>query len=317
MFPFLNARCKPGWMAVLPQRGGVTLAHVVRETGARPEIRLLDSFAVENGEQDALLRLCKARQLKTYACTTLLGAGDYNISQLDAPPVPREERKEALRWSLKEIVSYPVDTACIDVLDIPNAGLPSGRSAGVLAVSAAEQTVRARVAPFEAAKIGLEAVDIPELAQRNVAALLEDENRGLAFVRIDEAGMMLTLTFHGELVAVRRGEMNSLQLSDDDAEMRARSRERLVLELQRSLDNFDRQYSHIPVSKVVLASYPPVKNLADELRENIYVPVLEMDLAGVLHFPSVPELKSPSCQAKNLLAIGAALRTAMPDEVAP
>ena len=314
MFPFLKSRRKPGWMAVLPQRDGVTLAHVVRETGSRPEVRLLDSFAMENGEQDALLRLCKARQLQSYACTTLMGMGDYNITQLDAPPVPREERKEALRWSLKEIVNYPVETACIDVLDIPSAGLPAGRSVGVLAVSAAEPAVRARVAPFEAAKIGLEAVDIPELAQRNVAALLEDANRGLAFLRIDEVGMMLTLTFHGELVAVRRGEMNSLQLNEADAEARARSRERLVLELQRSLDNFDRQYSHIPVSKVVLASYPPVENLADELRENIYVPVLDMDLAGVLDFPSVPELKSPPCQAKNLLAIGAALRTATPGE---
>lgn len=316
MFPFSNARRKPGWMAVIPQRDGVTLAHVVRETGSRPEVRLLDSFAVENGEEDALLRLCKARQLKSYVCTTLMGAGDYNITQLDVPSVPREERKEALRWSLKEVVSYPVDTACIDVLDIPSVGLPAGRSVGVLAVSAAEQAVRARVAPFEAAKIGLEAVDIPELAQRNVAALLEDANRGLAFLRIDEAGMMLTLTFHGELVAVRRGEMNSLQLNEADAEARARSRERLVLELQRSLDNFDRQYSHIPVSKVVLASYPPVENLADELRENIYVPVLDMDLAGVLDFPSVPELKNPLCQAKNLLAIGAALRTANSGEVA-
>ena len=42
-------------------------------------------------------------------------------------------------------------------------------------------------------QIVLDAVDIPELAQRNVAALLEDQNRGLAFLRIDETGMMLTL----------------------------------------------------------------------------------------------------------------------------
>ncbi len=309
MLPFLTTRRKPGWLAILPQGGWVTLAHVVRSPNSRPEVRLLDSFAVENGEREALQRLRVARQLKSYACTTLMDGGDYAVTQLDAPFVPKEERKEALRWALKDMVSYPLDGACIDVLDIPNAGLPSGRSAGVLVVSAAEQAVRSRVAVFEEAKITLAALDIPELAQRNVAALLEDENRGLAFLRIDESGMMLTLTFHGELIAVRRGEINTLQLNGGDEDQRVRVKERLVLELQRSLDNFDRQYSHISISKVILASYPLVENLAAQLGENIYVPIKEMDLAAVLDFPSIPELKNPQCQARNLLAIGAALRT--------
>ncbi len=308
MLPFLSVQRKPGWLALLPQGGRLTLAHVVRDAGSRPEVRLLDSFALEKSEAEALIRLRTARQLKSYACTTLLGDSEYNLTQLDAPAVPVEERKEALRWAIKEMVSYPVESACIDVLDIPSVGMPPGRSAGVMVVSASEKAVLARVAAFEAAKIPLAVVDIPELAQRNVAALLEDENRGLAFLRIDESGMMLTLTFHGELIAVRRGETSTLQLNGSDADQRARVKERLVLELQRSLDNFDRQYSHIPISKVVLACYPDVENLAIELGENTYVPVKAMDLSSVLHFPSVPELKNPQFQAKNLLAIGAALR---------
>lgn len=308
MLPFLSAQRKPGWLALLPQGGRLTLAHVVRSAGSRPEVKLLDSFAVERNEVEALIRLRTARQLKSYACTTLLGDAEYNVTQLDAPAVPVEERKEALRWAIKEMVGYPVESACIDVLDIPSIGMPPGRSAGVMVVSAAEKVVLARVAVFEEAKIPLAVVDIPELAQRNVAALLEDENRGLAFLRIDEGGMMLTLTFHGELIAVRRGETSTLQLNGTDADQRSRVKERLVLELQRSLDNFDRQYSHIPISKVVLACYPDVENLAAELGENTYVPVKAMDLSAVMSFPSVPELKNPQFQAKNLLAIGAALR---------
>lgn len=306
---FLAARRKPGWLALILQGGEITLAHVVRQREGRPEVRLLDRFSIESSETAALQRLRSARSLKSYACTTLMPDGEYNLTQVDAPQVPPAERKEALRWAIKEMVAYPVDSACIDVLDIPSAGLPQGRSAGVMVVSAAEQAVRSRAAPFEAAKVPLAAVDIPELAQRNVAALFEDENRGLAFLRVNESGMMLTLTFHGELIAVRRGEMNTQQLSAPDPEQRARVMERLVLEVQRSLDNFDRQYSHIPISKVVLASYPVVENLANELIESIYVPVREMDLAGVIDFPAIPELRNPQAQAKNLLAIGAALRT--------
>ena len=306
---FLAARRKPGWLALIPQGGEITLAHVVRRRDSRPEVCLLDRFVVEASEREALKRLRSARSLKSCTCTTLMAEGEYSLTQIDAPQVPQEERKEALRWAIKEMVAYPVDSACIDVLDVPSAGLPQGRSAGVLVVSAAESAVRSRVAPFEAAKVPLAVVDIPELAQRNVAALLEDENRGLAFLRVDESGMMLTLTFHGELIAVRRGEMNTRQLNGADADERARVMERLVLEVQRSLDNFDRQYSHIPISKVVLACYPLVENLMNELIESIYVPVREMDLASVLDFPSIPELRNPQAQAKSLLAIGAALRT--------
>ena len=316
MIRFFSTPRKPGWLSILPQSGQVTLAHVVRDRNSRPEVRLLDSFALEGSERDALQRLRVARQLKSYACTTLMGSGEYNLTQLESPPVPAEERREALRWALKETVSYPLDSACIDVLDIPILGMPPGRSAGVLVVSAAEQAVRSRVGAFEEAKIILDAVDIPELAQRNVAALLEDENRGLVFLRIDESGMMLTLSFHGELIAVRSGEISTLQLNGGDADQRARTKERLVLELQRSLDNFDRQYSHIPISKVVLATYPSVENLAADLGENTYIPVKEMDFSSVIDFPAIPELRDTQCQAKNLLAIGAALRTSSAAETA-
>ena len=297
-------------MAVLPLGDRIALAHVVRGAGVRPEVRLLASFRVEVSEVDALRRLRTACQLKAYACTTLMGNGEYHVTQLEAPLVPQAERKEALRWALRDMVSYPLESACVDVLEVPNQALPPGRSAGVLVVSAAEQAVRSRVAGFEKAKTGLDAVDVPELAQRNVAALLEDENRSLAFLRIDEAGMMLTLTFQGELIAVRSGVMNTLELNGGTQDQRVRVREHLLLDVQRSLDHFDRQFSRIPISRLILASYPPVENLAAELGENIDVPVQEMDLSSVMDFPVVPELRDRHCQAKNLLAIGAALRTA-------
>ena len=305
---FFRARRKPGWLAILPQGDTLTLAHVVRAAGAPPALRMLESFALEGGLGDALRRLRAARALQAYRCTTLLDEREYNVSALDAPPVPREERREALRWALKDMVAYPVDSACLDVLEIPDTGLAPGRQAGVLAVSAAEAAVRACVAPFEAADVRLAAVDIPELAQRNVAALCEDDNRGLVFLRIDERGMMLTLTFHGELVAVRRGEISTPQLDGGgDDEMRARVRERLALELQRSLDNIDRQYSHIPVSKVVLACSAPIEGLQAELADSSYVPVHALDLGALLDLSALSG--SRDMLDAHLLAIGAALRT--------
>ena len=308
---FFSPRSKSGWLAIVREGEALTLAHVVRPADAEslPKLCRLDSYNIDRDAADALARLRGAHALKGYHCTTLLDEGEYNVTPLASPAVPRDERREALRWALKEMVNYPVDHACIEVLDLPGDGAAAGRSAGVLVVSAPEAAVRTCAAPFVAAKITLDTVDIPELAQRNVAALLEDENRGLAFLRIDERGMTLTLTFHGELVAVRRAETSTSQLSGGSEEMRARVRERLALELQRSLDNFDRQYSHIPVSKVVLACYPPVEGLAAMLAAGGYVPVQEMDLSARIDFSALPALASPTEQARHLLAIGAALRS--------
>ncbi|NJA88216.1 agglutinin biogenesis protein MshI [Rhodocyclus tenuis] len=311
MLPLSRVRRQPGWLAVVVQGGRVVLAHGVRHSGARPEIRLLESFRVEEDEKRALERLRASHGLKAYACTTLLPLGHYTLTQVDAPNVPVAERREAARWGLKGLVDFPVDTACVDVLDIPLEG--GGRQASIFVAAAAESAVRACALPFEDANVTLASIDIPELAQRNIAALFEDENRGLAFLHLDENGGRLTLTYRGELIAVRRVEIAALQLADDDVARRDKARERLALELQRSLDNFDRQFSFISVSKLLLAVSPPVEELRGFLAENLYVPVVDMDLATVMDFPSVPELRERSLQAASLLAIGAALRS---DEVA-
>jgi len=309
MRSLFGSRRKLGWLSILHRSGRVVLVHSVCLPGKKPEILLLDNYAADKGTVDALQRLRVVRKLGNYACTTLIESADYALTQMEAPPVQPEERKEALRWALKDAVNFPVESACIDILDLPRESLPAGRPAGVLVVSASEQAVRDCVAPFVAAKVRLDVVDVPEMAQRNIAALVADDNRGLVFLRVDETGMMLTLVFQGELVAVRRGEMTALQLSGDESTQRERGVERLVLELQRSLDNFDRQYSHIPISKVVVAAFPPVEGLVDALSQGTYVPVVALDLNEVLDFSRVPELKAPDVQAKYLLSIGAALRT--------
>ena len=96
MLSFLSKQRKPGWMAVVSGAEGVTLAHVLRPRGLKPRLSRLETFAVERDVSDALTRL-RASGLAGYACTTLLSSGDYVVSSLDDPGVPREERREALR----------------------------------------------------------------------------------------------------------------------------------------------------------------------------------------------------------------------------
>lgn len=308
MLPFLSAKREAGWLALVVEGARIDLAYVVRPAGKRPEVLRLESFSLDGDLRTTLQRLRSARKLPNAGCTTLLAPGQYQISQFDAPPVPEDELAAALRWRFKELVDFPIEDASIGVLNIPfDASL--NRQPMAHAVAASRQVLLPVVESFDAARVSLTAIDIPEIAQRNVAALFEEENRGLAFLYFNESGGVLTITYRGELYAIRRMEISASQLESGDAERRAQLLERSMLELQRTLDNFDRQYSFISVSGLRVASHPAIPDLVPFLSQNLYVPVKAMDLGEVCDFPAVPELRDTARQAQCLLAIGAALRT--------
>ena len=131
-------------------------------------------------------------------------------------------------------------------------------------------------------------------------------DRRIALAGEDHAGWRLDRFLAAMLPDFSRSRLK--QLLDADAERRTQNFERIALELQRSLDHFDRQYHYVPIAKLLLAPLPQEIGLQEYLASNIYVPVESIDLGTVLDFPAVPELKHPERQAQCLQTIGAALR---------
>ena len=287
------------WTSVIFSPGRIDVAEVRRRTDARPEVCGWESVAFEGTELDALKRL---RRRLHGRCTTLLRHGQYQILQAEAPPVPIEERRDAVRWRIKEMVDFPVEQAGIDVLDIP-AAQGGGRVPQIYAVVAGHAALAPRIHLFQDAKIPLAAVDIPEVAQRNVAALFEDENRGLALLGFDGDGGRLTFTYRGELYATRHIDVGAKELAASGGVF-----ERVLLDVQRSLDNFDRNYSFITLSRLLVAPIPGADAFVEYLKGNLYQPVALLDLAAGLDLGPVPALAEPQRQAAALLAVGAALR---------
>jgi len=97
-------------------------------------------------------------------------------------------------------------------------------------------------------------------------------------------------------------------LTEVEGEAREHTLDRLVLELQRSLDHFDRQFSHVGVSRMLVAPLAVDLGLERHLAENLGVPVDTLDLSQVLEFAGAPELRDPTRQGYRLHIIGAALR---------
>ncbi|MBI1965844.1 MAG: agglutinin biogenesis protein MshI [Betaproteobacteria bacterium] len=300
---------KPGWLCINLMPDRVDVCHVNAAGRERPEILLCDSYRKESDDEATLARLRRELGLDRYRCTTLLRGGDYQMLQVEAPAnVPAGEAKNAVRWRVKDMIDYPVDAATVDAVFIPAAEGAAARAPQMLAVAAKNQTIAAAVKSFNDADIPLEAIDIPELAQRNLARCLEPEGRGLALLAFDDAGGLLTFTSGGELYQSRRIEVSAANFTGAGPEQRQGLYDRVVLELQRSLDNFDRQFRHVAVAKVIVTPVPGADDLREYLAANLDVPVAAIHLSEIMDFPHIPELHEDARQAQCLQMIGAAMR---------
>jgi MSHA biogenesis protein MshI len=293
------------WVSVVLAQGVIDIAEVRLAAGARPEVVVWESIPFEGEELNALKPL---RARLAGRCTTLLRHGQYQIVQVEDPQVAAEERREAVRWRIKDMVEFPVDQAGVDVLEIPGGG-GAGRGPQVFAVAASHGVLAPLIHLFQDAKIPLKAIDVPELALRNVAALFEEEGRGLALLCFDSGGGRLVFTFKGELFATRRIDMTAADIVAPGAEAPGGVFERVLLDVQRSLDNFDRNYSFITLSKLLVAPMAGADAFIAYLKDNLYQTVELLNLSAACDLGSFPAMPAAERQGGTaLLALGAALR---------
>jgi MSHA biogenesis protein MshI len=272
-------------------------------------VGLCESFRKEGSAAATLTRLRKSLKLDQYRCTTMLASGEYQLHHLDAPAVPAEEVKAAVRWRVKDIIDYPIEAATVDVLHIPVDPDAPPRDPTLHVVTARNEVIAARVRPFEESRVALHAIDIPDLAQRNLAALLERDGTAAALLAFYEEGGMLTFTRGGELLLSRRIEVGLRGLFDDGGSLREDELERVALEAQRSLDHFDYQFPQVSIAKLMLAPVPREADLAGRLGANLGIPVEQVDLSQVIDFAAQPELERRESQSHYLPLLGAALRS--------
>lgn len=296
-----------GWFAICLSSKGVYFAHV-KYGKNKPRVMVCTFHTVENVTPSVLEKLHNDTRVAGFQFITLLDPGEYQMLLVEAPNVPVDELKTAIRWRIKDSLNYHIDDATVDVLQIP-ANKKSGveRPQSLYAIASPNETIKKRIALFEKAKIDLKVIDIPEMAQRNIAALFEEDERGLALLSFNDNGGMLTITCGGELYLARHIDITTGQLQDTNEDLRQQYLERVELELHRSLDYFGRQFSYIPVNRMLISA-PAQLGLIQLLASGLEMPMEQLDLAQVLDISVVPELADSEYAAHMFLALGAALR---------
>jgi MSHA biogenesis protein MshI len=302
---WLKSVRQDGWAAVSLGQSAVSRLVMQSRHGKPPRVLAAEVLERKGSDADALVRLQKSARLDRHRVTTVLNLGEYQMLQVDPPQVPEAELTQAIRWQVKGMLEFSVDEATIDVLLVPEL---DGRKSQVFALCAPNKVVEKNVRLYQEAKVPLEVIEVPETVQRNVAKLFEPEGRGLAMVGFYEHGGLLTFTYAGNLYSYRRLDVSLPQLLESGDEARQSLFDRILLEVQRSLDTFEHQFHVISVSKLLVSPLPAEVELRDFLSANFYLPVETADLAQVLDLELVPALRDLRLQAQLLPLIGAALR---------
>jgi MSHA biogenesis protein MshI len=256
----------------------------------------------------AFARRVRALGLQAGHVTAVLALHDCHLLQIDAPAVPAAELKAAARWRIKDLVDAHLDDLTLDVMVV---GDDAPRNQRKLFVAAAQSRAVRDVGEWsQAAGLELAVIDIRETAQRNLqTAVTQAQGRpeaaSAALMQQGEA-CLLTICAHGELFYARRLPWNHAALTGDrrlDGADSGRSgvptselamldivdygaadapaapgdasddTPRFVIELQRSLDLWERSWPDLPLARLMVHMEDDTEAVASLLRGSLALPV--------------------------------------------
>jgi len=289
--------------ALVSADAGISTAAVRHARTGRPVLEQCRFYPSVAGQDDAaqLKRIVADQGLEKRGCTTLLAPGDYQLLMVEAPEVPPSELKAAIRWRIRDLIDFHIDDAVLDVFDVP----PSGARAvqeHLYVVVARTGTVGEQIDRLEQAGAALHTIDIPELALRNIAAQLPQDANGQALLYFGAERGLITLTRDTTLYLARSMDIGYRQLRETPA-----LADRLALELQRSMDYYDRHFQQAPITSITLCPLPgSTGSFAEQLEQQVGVPVHKLQADDIAELTDSVDAET---FAHCLLAIGTALRS--------
>ena len=295
-------------MGVCQERSGTSLAYLRRDKNGVPEL-VGCYWLLAEGDllQPGYAQLVKDQNLLGAGCVAVLAADSYQLMQVEMADLPMDEKRDAARWQIREMLNYPADQAVIDLFDVPP--YTTDKRPLTYAVAASKKLLQQRFEQLSAAGLNLAAIDIAEFALRNLTDLFVEDSRGIAILLLQENEGLLVIARDGTLYLTRSfpiGMNALLPYADGDVEALTEQVDSIVLEIQRSFDYCESTF-HLPVvSRLLVAQtqreIPAVIRYLDDFLATRVEP---LNFDGVLNVPAGSEQLDLN---RHLLAIGGALR---------
>jgi MSHA biogenesis protein MshI len=258
----------------------------------------------------------KAALPKAERVIAVLDPREYQILQVEAPNVPAEELRSAVRWKAMEFLDGAPNDYTVDVLSQP--GATAGK---VIAVAARNEVVRALMLACENIGHPLAIIDICETAQRNLlrAVLLgEPDAPEVAGALVAEARRaLLVVAVQGQLQYFRRFEFETdmVAVPVDEAQAAligegagAETATRSLTQLNRSLDMWDDSYPHLPLATLRVDAGPRTAAIVERIRPDAGVDTRPLELATIFKVAAGRGAAAPWLDTAYLPLLGALLR---------
>lgn len=294
---------------------GIAVAEIDASNDAMPVLKSCQFISVTEPEERSkqLESYIRQHSLKKRACSVVLDGAHYNLIQMAAPPVEDDELKEALRWSVKDFIDYPVEDAVIDVFRVP---VQQNKEAKVFVVTSQRDEIQQTVDFIRQTGLKLQSIDIEELSLGNIVRKIPGHEKGIALLNFEQQHGSISLYHDSALYLSRRLDtgierMEELQsLGSELTAIEEQVYDPIILELQRSLDFYESEFAKPPINHLVVAPKHPVLQSFFDYAEShsglraefIHLPQL---------FPDSTELDDEA-NGSCLLAIAAASRIEEP-----
>jgi len=307
-------------LAVTQHGSDYSLARVKCGDSQRPDLLECALQGQLSDPATTIQQLVTQHNVKNIHAITVMPHGTFDIFLMEALQVPMQEMNDAIRWQIKDRISYSPEDAIVQTIEIPGQ-VERGRVPMVYVIAAERSQVQQQIDLLEGNNIDLQYIDIPELAQRNVAMFCPEDAIGVAMLRLEATRGVLTITQGGDLYLAREldngymglVEQNNLVQTDasglqlvDTVSDTEYAFDQIILEIQRSLDYYESHFSKIPIGSLVIAPLPiEIPDIEEKLSGLLGVLVRELDMNEIVQ-SQVPLDRER--QAECFTAIGAALR---------
>jgi MSHA biogenesis protein MshI len=255
-----------------------------------------------------LKNLLKQHKLTKGPLATWIDDARYDIRMVEAPAVPTSELLGALQWRVKDMFEKPISDYVLEIIEFPVNENMQDKARQVYIVAAEREALIQQIELLHAARAPLAVVDIPDMAQRNLASLVPEDEFGVATLSVTANNAIITLTKKGRLYMARHIDVGLDVLTQDNMRQQF---DRVVIEMQRSMDFYASNLKQPPVRAIYVSPLGEHHEAAiAHFTENFFVPVKTFDLN---EFVVTAQPIEHEQQARCWFTIGASLRNELPD----
>ena len=195
----------------------------------------------------------------------------YHLHQTEPPKVPIHELNQALLYSLRDRLEFPIAEMQIDHFNFPKDARRGGEHK-VNVVTSHTPELKVIINGMETSGLQPAVIDIAELAIGNILTDRESMHKGICFLAYQEKYVTFVIYRNSELYLSRSVMINSWdECVNPDSDF---AKESLLLEIQRTFDYYQSQLVQPPVAELLIPDWgDPLAPLIDYLSNNLQMEV--------------------------------------------